>query len=175
MEDFKKSIINNHIIWVNIYLFLLICHDLWSIQNFLSQKKIYPKFKYRTNHMILFLAIWDEVKTYIPYTISKPIFLRGDYKTEIKLEWVGLYIGYVANAIRIHKQGSNSKDSWTTNSTQSRSDTLPLQTTPRYFLSGQFTTNVNFLRRSYAQNLFFWEHQLLQTNGPKTVCLVKDY
>lgn len=171
MEDFKKSIINNHIIWVNIYLFLLICHDLWSIQNFLSQKKIYPKFKYRTNHMILFLAIWDEVKTYILYTISKPIFLRGDYKTEIKLEWVGLYIGYVANAIRIHKQGSNSKDSWTTNSTQSRSDTLPLQTTPRYFFKWPIYHQRKFLEEELCTKSVFLRASAVANQWPKNCVL----
>ena len=107
----------------------------------------------------------------------KSIFLRGDYKTEIKLEWVGLYIGYVANAMRIHKQGSNSKDSWTTNSIQSRSDTLPLRTTPRYFLQWPFYPQRTFFEELCTKSVFLRASAVAnhESYDPKTVCLVKDY
>ena len=97
----------------------------------------------------------------------KPIFFRGDYKTEIKLEWVGLYIGYVANAMRIHKQGSNSKDSWTTNSIQSRSDTLPLQTTPRYFFKWPIYHQRKFLEAELCTKSVFLRASAVANRWPK--------
>ena len=101
----------------------------------------------------------------------KPIFFRGDYKTEIKLEWVGLYIGYVANAMRIHKQGSNSKDSWTKNSIQSRSDTLPLQTTPRYFFKWPIYHQRKFLEEELCTKSVFLRASAVANQWPKNCVL----